>query len=963
MKASQKWAFIFGVALGFGPACHGQAVAGVVGPVAMLAVASAGPKAPAAPGSGLAPPPSASPAKTGEWGEPVEGLSVRLQSEKTVWDEREVGRTGMGFAVIFKASVRNHGSGTVLVAPAQETGELEVDGVWHKWTGAVEVKSSALAPGRELDNIAVMPDNKWRSATGAREESPGKHKFRFAVLARRGAANRGEDIRAVSNPIEVEFLPSAQQLREAGAPLSTNHVGVWFSGHVVDDETGELMTNFLMQLGVLDPRKSPETVWSDGPMSEPNFIGGQWSRNPEPGGFWGMESIESEQKGWARIVASGYLKALVSPEPVAGYADVNNLTVRMKRGAELTGVVLNHSGQPAAAARVFLIDVPELAVMDGRMGWWGTQFQNGTGTTDVSGHFALRGDIKAAKGVVVVTEDSRMVWAVTNAGLANEMKITLPEPASIIVHYDIAGDEAQAQLGLRMRCGEMNHDFRNAIKLNGLLATVANHGQLVLTNLSPGAYDFWRVKGLSIGDPAGSTGSNPVRASNRGRSVLEEQRTIIVQAGEVRQVNLVRDTGFAVSGQVTGLEMTGAPGAYIFVRPAGETNDSRDIFRGGVRLYLDGLTCARDGNFQTQRLKPGTYCLVAEADGPTNAPPAARGTRGIQMDPGYTGAVQVTIPNEEPPAPVKIELHRRVAATPVSPALAAGRASNNTSRPASSEATNTPGITLEIRCAANVFKVGDEIPVDFVFTSHRTNDYFAAEHEDADGRLDQYKLVATMASGEVVPDPRGNATNSEAAARRIGRDDYLHPGGSLTRNILLNRWALIQEPGRYEITGISSYFISPSIHAKSDPISITVLARSKDEMDDYIRGLTNQVAERLAKQAGKTAKAYDPVLHELALKLMFTCRPEIVPSLFKMMEESSHEGRWFYEALAYYVPHTEDIRQALIAESAKLDMDVNITNGPQSATNETWTKQDNPDAGARNWLRFAIRNHAVTNEA
>ncbi len=372
-------------------------------PLAVLAGALADPTTPAADGSGQPQPPSASPAGGSEWGEPVEGLSVRLESEKPVWDERETWPAADAFAVVFKASVRNRGNATVMVAQAQETGELEVDGVWHKWTGAVEVKSSLLAPGKELDNIAVIPDNKWRNEKAALEESPGKHKFRFAVVAQREGESHGADLRAVSNPIEVEFLPSAQQLQEAGAPPSTNYVGVWFSGHVVDDETGNLMTNFLMQLGVLDPRKSPEVIWSDGPLAEPNFIGGQWSRSPEAGGFWGMESIGSEQKGWARILAGGYLKQPVTPEPVAGYADVHGLTVRMKRGPELTGVVLDHSGQPSAGARVFLVDAPKLAVRDGAAAWWfatgGVQLQNDSATTGPSGRFALRGDIQAAKEI------------------------------------------------------------------------------------------------------------------------------------------------------------------------------------------------------------------------------------------------------------------------------------------------------------------------------------------------------------------------------------------------------------------------------------------------------------------------------------------------------------------------------------------------------------------------------------
>ena len=99
------------------------------------------------------------------------------------------------------------------------------------------------------------------------------------------------------------------------------------------------------------------------------------------------------------------------------------------------------------------------------------------------------------------------------------------------------------------------------------------------------------------------------------------------------------------------------------------------------------------------------------------------------------------------------------------------------------------------------------------------------------------------------------------------------------------------------------------------------------------------------------------------MKLMFTGSPEIVPTLFKVMEESSHEGHWFYEALTYDVPHTEQIRQALAKEAAKVDTDVHIKNWLQDAGNEALLNRDNSDVNIRNWLQFTLRNYTVTNEA
>jgi hypothetical protein len=602
-----------------------------------------------------------------EWGEPVEGLSVRLETQKAVWDDHETGRAGPSFAVMFRASVRNRGSATVMVAPVEEMGELEMDGVWHWWAEPVQVKSSPLAPDKELDGIVVIPDNRWLRTTPVLAASPGKHTFRFAVVARREASNGGPEIRAISNPIEVEYLASPRQ-------VAGEIVGVWFSGHVVNDATGELMTNFLLQTGVLDPRRSAEVIWSDGPMQPPNFIGGQWSRNPELGGFWGAQNLaDTNQQAWARIVAGGYVTQTVSPEPVTGYADIHDLTVRMKRGGELTGMVLAHSGQPVPGAKVILVDVQKLRVRDGVTGWWfgglGDQFQNGVDTADASGRFTLSGDLKAAQAVVAVSADARMVWAVANNGATNGVKIQMPEPATINVRFDIPGDAPEAQLRFDLMCDEMNPDFRKAVRMDSFTAKVANAGQIAFTNLTPGAYSFERLKMLSIGDPTVDPNSNAGRAANRGRSILCEQRTIIVQPGEVTQVDLTRDTGYAISGKVTGLEATGALGAFIFVRPAGETNDSRDPIPGATRNCLDALTCGKDGAFQTPRLKPGTYSLVAEVESLTIATPANPPTQAAQRDPGYTGSAQVTIPGDGPPAPIQIALRRRVVVTPGSELL------------------------------------------------------------------------------------------------------------------------------------------------------------------------------------------------------------------------------------------------------------------------------------------------------
>jgi hypothetical protein len=157
------------------------------------------------------------------WGEPVDGLSVRLQSDKLVWYFAE--------SLALRLSVRNLGTEILAVPESQELGELEMDGLWYTFSyprsEPYYVARKPLAPGRQVDNIAVLPTADWsKDATRIRAVA-GKHTLRFAVLAMRRGPSPGPAIRAVSNPVEVEFRwgvsprPSVSPATNAPAASST----------------------------------------------------------------------------------------------------------------------------------------------------------------------------------------------------------------------------------------------------------------------------------------------------------------------------------------------------------------------------------------------------------------------------------------------------------------------------------------------------------------------------------------------------------------------------------------------------------------------------------------------------------------------------------------------------------------------------------------------------------------------
>ena len=244
--------------------------------------------------------------------------------------------------------------------------------------------------------------------------------------------------------------------------------------------------------------------------------------------------------------------------------------------------------------------------------------------------------------------------------------------------------------------------------------------------------------------------------------------------------------------------------------------------------------------------------------------------------------------------------------------------------------TNTalPVLSLSIRCTNEVVKAGDEIYIEFKITNTGTNDYrYADRTYDRSGRMNEYKLVATNSSGEAVPDPRANDKGGWFGG---GLFQYaiLKPGQSFTKTIPLNRWALVKEPGRYAAIGsyISAMYSTNYITVRSDPLTVTVLPRTAQEMDDYIADLTNQFDAKLAAiPSSKESRPSDQSLNDLLMKLMFTCSPRIVPSLLHSVYDSGTGGFWESEAIRFYVPHSPEVKKVLIETATQRGLGPNGT--------------------------------------
>ena len=72
----------------------------------------------------------------------------------------------------------------------------------------------------------------------------------------------------------------------------------------------------------------------------------------------------------------------------------------------------------------------------------------------------------------------------------------------------------------------MNPDFRKAVRMDSFSAKVANAGQIAFTNLTPGAYNFERLKTLAIGDSTVSPDWNVSRAAQSwAQRFVENERS------------------------------------------------------------------------------------------------------------------------------------------------------------------------------------------------------------------------------------------------------------------------------------------------------------------------------------------------------------------------------------------------------------------------------------------------------
>jgi hypothetical protein len=268
------------------------------------------------------------------------------------------------------------------------------------------------------------------------------------------------------------------------------------------------------------------------------------------------------------------------------------------------------------------------------------------GMTDAGGRFALTGGKAPAPRIIAMSEDGRLFTLVSNVDAGREIPVALPEPATLVLHYDIPDDDLAAHAYLNWESAGSDPEGRHYVNI-GFDAEVSNQTELVMTNLTPGSWRLsWR-KSLDLVVGGGSGMGMPT-----SRSFLLENSTTVLEPGRTNRVDWVRPAGQSVRGEVTGIAEAEAPGAFVYAFSAHSTNSPAARVMGEVPL--DGVTCGKDGQFHTARLAPGDYLIVALAYDYKQKSPSVLYNRGKGAE--LFGSVRVTITTNEAPPPVRIEL-------------------------------------------------------------------------------------------------------------------------------------------------------------------------------------------------------------------------------------------------------------------------------------------------------------------
>ena len=361
-------------------------------------------------------------------------------------------------------------------------------------------------------------------------------------------------------------------------PQANNAVTI--RGKVVDDVTGEPIERVIIQGGKFEPSDPEKVTWG---YSE--------GRSSSREGLFSTSIRWAE--GWTgRVVADGYVpQPVMTSAPPAGKNEVD-VTIRLKRGPIVRGVVIDDAGHPVKKASVFAIGPTGLNLAGGHaiLTNGGNDVEVKAVRTDELGRFEI--SVGEAKSLAVshATIDA---WpaAIPASG---DLTIRLPKPAQVEVELAIdgAGKESTIFYQLLTSGRPEFHRLQSERELK-----MTNPGKLTLPALPPGRYQLSRNVMNRLGQ--------------MGFGKMLERQFFELKSGEAKTIKFVRETGSRVRGKVTWPAKAKLMGTVVSVRGMVDQKSPFDEHDWPV-VYASHVV-GKDGSFQTERISPGKYLLVAKA--------------------------------------------------------------------------------------------------------------------------------------------------------------------------------------------------------------------------------------------------------------------------------------------------------------------------------------------------------------
>jgi hypothetical protein len=451
---------------------------------------------------------------------------------------------------------------------------------------------------------------------------------------------------------------AAKNDKPAAVPQS-----VEYFGKVVDAETGKPVEGFVTQAGHFDPKDPKNITWG---FSQTRTSSGSFSATIR----W--------SEGWtARILADGYIPhPIVSEAPAAGKDRVETV-IRLKKGRTVRGRVLDHLGKPVKEASVFAIRSIGMTLAGGKgvHSYDGEEDPTVRGVkTDAEGRFELAvgdppppsrpaaektssggnaGPAAGGRSGLVVSSPALDAWPAPLPEGDAEAVIRLPSPTRVEISFDIEGSDEEATVFLQSIMHEVEA-WKGFEIIRHI--PVRNRGQVEITSLPPGRYQFAR--------------SRTLRHGNIGQGSFLDRQYIEVVSDKTTPVPFVRKTGTRLTGSVEWDVGTKLTGVIISVRnvPPLDAPASARIFPESLDIRLLRVSSndapgekleivGNRGLFLTERIPPGTYEVHAEGYAPLTPDQERRLGR---IGPTITAQATVTVPESGAVPSLKLELKKPV---------------------------------------------------------------------------------------------------------------------------------------------------------------------------------------------------------------------------------------------------------------------------------------------------------------